>query len=139
MVPKDHVLNVWSQVRPHVAKGVEYSYGRFETDDVLDMLLEQDFILWIAFDASGIKGIVVTNFAVYPRKKYLYLTFCGGEDGFEWKTQMLKLLQHWAYDNGCDGIEAAGRLGWAKIFKNDGYKMIHQIFEMPAATVGLGG
>ena len=31
---------------------------------------------------------------------------------------MLQLLQRWAKDNECDGIEATARLGWSKIFKS---------------------
>jgi hypothetical protein len=43
---------------------------------------------------------------------------------------MLDVLRSWAKDNGCDGIEGAGRAGWRKVFERDGYKPIVQQFEL---------
>jgi hypothetical protein len=94
--------------------------------------------LWIAFDDEKIKGAVVTNFMHYPKKKYLCMTFCGGVELDKWKDPMLKLLQHFAHDTHCDGIEATARLGWTKIFKDDGHKPLWQTFQLPAAEAGLG-
>lgn len=138
MVPKEHVKGCWDQVKDHLAKAAEYTYGRYEVDDILDAILDYDHVLWIAFDEEGVKGAVVTNFMHYPKKKYLGMVFCGGIELEKWKEQMLKILQHWAYDNQCDGIESTGRPGWAKIFQNDGHKVVWHTYELPAATAGLG-
>ena len=138
MVPKDHVDQVWSEVTPHLAKAAEYTFGTYEVDDIYDAIMDYDYDLWIAFDGEGIKGAVVTKFAHYPRKKYLDMVFTGGENLKDWKDPMLKLLQHWAYDNQCDGIESTGRPGWAKVFANDGHRVVWHTYELPAATVGLG-
>lgn len=137
-VPTPHVFRVWPKVQPFMADAAHYTYGRYEAEDILTSILDYGHQLWIAFDsASTIKGAAVTSFNVYPRKKYLDLTFVGGEEGLTWKDPMLKMLQHWAHDTECDGIESIGRLGWAKIFKNDGYKPLWQKFELPAADSGL--
>jgi hypothetical protein len=66
------------------------------------------------------------------------MVFCAGDEGMEWKAPMLKELQHWAHDNDCDRIESSGRVGWSKIFKNDGYKALWQVYELPVADAGLG-
>jgi hypothetical protein len=137
-VPKEHVLAVWPQAEPYVKLATDLTCGRFEPEDVLDQLIDDKYLLWIAFDGTDVKGAVVTTIIHYPRKRYLYLMFCGGEDGFAWKEEMLKVLRCWAYDNQCDGIEANGRLGWAKIFKADGYKSLWQLFELPAGEAGIG-
>lgn len=139
-VPKEHIRTVWADIEPHMEKAAEYTYGRYTADDILDSMLQYDFDLWIAFnEGQHILGIVVTRFIQYPRKKYLDLVFLGGDEGFTWKDPMLKTLQHWAYDNHCDGIESAGRLGWSRVFKADGYKMLWQTYELPIAETGLGG
>ena len=101
-------------------------------------ITDHDHQLWVAFDDDQDYGAVVTNFIEYPRKKYVNLVFAGGVEGHRWKGAMLELLQHWAYDNGCEGIESIGRPGWSKIFKHDGYKQIGCIFELPAAKTGIG-
>ena len=65
------------------------------------------------------------------------MSFCGGEKLSEWKDPMLNLLQHWAFDSHCDGIEATARIGWAKVFKQDGHKALWQTFELPAGSEGI--
>ena len=138
LIPTDRINNVWEQVAPHMERAAEYTYGRYELSDIKDALDNYGHSLWIAFNVRGLKGAVVTAFKQYPKKKYLDLVFIGGDEGLEWKDPMLTLLQHWAYDNQCDGIESSGRLGWSKIFKDDGYKPLWQTYELPVASAGLG-
>ena len=140
LVPTGRVTEVWPQVLPHAEKAAKYTYGRYTAGDILDSLLEFNHDLWVAFNEDKeIKGMVVTQIKHYPQKQYLDLVFTGGDDGFEWKEPMLKTLQHWAFDTGCDGIESSGRLGWGRIFKDDGYKPLWQTYELPIASSGLGG
>ena len=138
MVPNEYVDKVWPDIKDYLAGAAEYTYGRYTVEDIYDCLKEYEYTLWIAFNEEGIKGAVVTNFIFYPKKKYLVMTFCGGKDFEQWKEPIIKLLQHWAYDNGCDGLEAAARFGWSKVLKDCGYKPLWQTFELPAANAGLG-
>ena len=138
MVPREHVTDIWDAVRPHLKKAADYTYGRYEVDDILDCITDYDYTLWIAFDEESIKGAVVTMMAQYPRKKYLDMVFTGGVELKSWKAPMLDLLQKWAFDNKCSGIECTGRPGWAKIFKADGHKPLWNTYELPVANTGLG-
>ncbi len=138
MVPREHVTNIWDAVTPHLKKAADYTYGRYEVEDILDCLTDYDYTLWIAFDDKEIKGAVVTMVSSYPRKKYLDMVFTGGVELEKWKKPMLELLQKWAFDTECDGIESIGRPGWAKIFKSDGHKPLWNTYELPVAKTGLG-
>ena len=138
LIPSEHAYEVASRMYPYMEQAAHYTYGRYTADDILDSITQYDHQLWIAFEGEEVKGITVTYFKHYPRKKCLDLVFCAGDEGMEWKDPMLKMLQHWAYDNECDDIEATGRLGWAGIFKSDGYKPLWQVFELPVADTGLG-
>lgn len=131
MVPAEHVASAWGAVSEYMQNAADYTNGRYDSDDILNLITEYGYVLWLAFDETDIKGAVVTCFTTYPKKKYLYLMFCGGEDGPEWKDKMLAILRRWAADNHCDGIEGTGRMGWEKIFKADGYKPHWQVFELP--------
>ena len=131
MVPPQLINTCWKQVEPFMDKAAKYTYGRFTSDDIYDSVMEHDYQLWVAFDEETIKGAVVTNVMVYPKRKLLCMSFCGGYDLKEWKEPMLSLLQRYAKDMGCDGIEATARAGWAKIFLNDGYKQHWVTFELP--------
>ena len=138
MVPTEHVVKLWDQVRPHLKKAAAYTYGRYEVEDILDCITDYDYTLWVAFDKTGIKGAVVTSVTQYPKKKYLDMVFTGGIELETWKKPMLELLQKWAFDTKCDGIESTGRPGWAKIFRSDGHKPLWNTYELPVAETGLG-
>lgn len=130
LVPYDGIGRLWPVVEPFVAKAVTYTDGRYEALDVLHLLLNYEYHLWVAFNDGGVHGAVITRFIEYPRKRYLFLEFCGGVDGFQWKDKMLSTLREWAKDHGCDGIEASGRDGWKKIFSRDGYQPKLRNFEL---------
>lgn len=138
MVPPDQVKVVWPRLAGHMEKAAEYTYGRYEPEDILESITQYDHQLWIAYEAQDITGITVTRIAQYPRKRCLDMVFCAGDGGMAWKDPMLKMMQHWAYDNHCDTIESSGRVGWSKIFKDDGYKALWQVYELPVADTGLG-
>lgn len=137
VVPTEHVMTVWPQVVGYIDDALDYTYGRYEAQDILDQLLEGSHLLWIAFDVDKIRGVVVTHFMYYPRKKYLACPIVAGEDFDTWKEPMLEILQRWASDNECEGLEATARLGWARKFKNDGYEALWQTFQLPAVA-GVG-
>ena len=132
LVPHEYVANVWPSIEDYMEKAAAETFGRYTGQDILDLVMDFGYTLWIAFEDSEIKGAVVSGFNVYPQKKYLDLLFCGGEDGHDWKKPMLEILQRWAKDNQCAGIEGTGRAGWSKIFKGDGVTPIWQVFELPA-------
>ena len=132
LVPAEDVPFVWDKVVPHLDKCIPYTYGRYELADILEVLLFNDHHLWVAFEENGeVHGAVVTQISEYPRKKCLDMVFCGGVKLALWKDEMLATLQDWAHDHGCDCIESNGRAGWGRIFKNDGYKKITQMYELP--------
>lgn len=131
MVPNQLIDTCWKEIEPFMEKAANYTYGRYTCDDIYDSVKEHDYQLWVAFESSKIKGAVVTNVIIYPKRKVLCMTFCGGIDLKEWKAPMLALLQKYAADIGCDGIEATARRGWAKVFENDGYNQHWVTFELP--------
>lgn len=131
MVPPQYVDSCWGHIEAYMEKAAKYTYGRYTCDDIYDSLKEHDYQLWVAYEAGKIKGAVVTNIMVYPKRKLLCMSFCGGEDLKSWKGPMLQLLQKFAKDMGCDGLEATARSGWAKVFQADGYKQNWVTFELP--------
>lgn len=138
VVPKEYVHAIWDKVAAFVESATERTNGRYSAEDVLSYIVDYDYLLWIAFDGEGIKGAVVTYFGSYPRKKTLNVMILGGAEGITWKEPMLKTLNNWARDNQCDSIEASGRMGWARVLKDNGFTPLWQTFEMPITPVELG-
>jgi hypothetical protein len=140
LVPTPHVRELWPRIRSHVERAAEYTHGRYTADDILTSITDYDHHLWIAFDnPSDIKGIVVTALKSYPRMRALDLVFIAGDNAIEWKDEMLHMLQCWAYDNDCDVVESSGRLGWGRALRDDGYKPLWQVYELPVGATGIGG
>lgn len=137
LIPYDNVVDIWPKVRPCITKAAKYTFGRFDEEDILDQILEYDHLLWVAFDEEGVKGAVVTTFVHYPKIKALNMVFTGGEQLENWKEPMLELLQKFAKDKECDVIESTGRPGWAKIFSNDGHKVVWHTYELPVEASGV--
>ena len=138
LVPFERTTEAWDTVTEFMESAADVTNGRYEALDILDALLNFDHHLWVVFDEERILGALVTALKVYPSKKYLELAFIAGHEGPTWKDKMLDIMQRWAYDNDCDGIESSARLGWAKIFKDDGYRPMWQVFELPMREEGLG-
>ena len=130
LVPPQYVDTCWHKIEGFIDKAAEYTYGRYTTSNIYDLVKEGDYELWVAFNGE-IKGAVVTSVTTYPQRKLLCMQFCGGEDLKEWKDPMLALLKRFAKDIGCDGIESTARPGWAKIFQEDGYTANWVTFELP--------
>jgi hypothetical protein len=134
LVPPQHVDDVWPAVAGYIQNALKYTDGRYELEDVYAMVNNGGFLLWIAFDDERIKGSVVTQLMDYPRKRYLGCPFVTGDDFASWKAPMLELLQRFARDNDCAGLEATARPGWSRVFKSDGYEAMWQTFQLPAAS-----
>jgi len=131
LVPKEHIADIWDDINGYMQGAADYTHGRFLAEDIREGVETQDQQLWIAFDGVDVYGAVVTEVSIYPRKKALVMHFTGGKQLDKWKPQMLTLLRRFARDNQCDVIESYGRIGWAKVFENDGFKSKFMFYELP--------
>jgi hypothetical protein len=131
MVPPAYVDTCWDKVEPFAEKAAEYTYGRYTTNNIYERAKDESYQMWVAYDGDIFKGVVITEVVTYPQRKLLSMHFCGGIQLKEWKSPMLKLLQLFARDMGCDGIESVGRPGWEKVFREDGYKALWVTYELP--------
>ena len=93
MVPKQYVDTCWDKVEGYLEKAAYYTHGRYTVDDIRTSITDYDHDLWVAFDEDSIKAAVVTNIVVYPKRKLLCMSFCGGENMKEWLDPVLALLR----------------------------------------------
>lgn len=131
LVPSAYIDTCWDKIEPFMDKAAKYTYGRYTSGNIYDLIVDSDYQLWVAYDGGEFKGAVVTNVITYPQRKLLSMQFCGGTELKEWKDPMLALLRRFAKETGCDGIESFARPGWSKIFDKDGYKATWVTFELP--------
>jgi hypothetical protein len=131
LINKDDYTKVFPKIESFVESAADYTYGRFSANDIKTELLIKQQQLWIAYDSNEVYGFVITEVISYPKLKVLIMHFTAGKKLLSWKDLMLSDLQDFAKSNGCKTIESYGRPGWAKIFKNDGYKQQFIFYELP--------
>lgn len=127
---------IWHRVKEYFEGAAEYTYGRFTANDIRTKLKASPTQqLWIAHEGEDIYGFVITQVSEYPQLKALVMHFTAGKELVKWKDKMLKALQEYAKNNGCDIIESFGRGGWGKVFKDDGFKSRFVFYELPVEAV----
>jgi len=119
----DDVFKVWKDIKKYIERSCKRSNGRHKAT------------LWIAFeeDQNVIKGCVITTFIYYPTGlKMLHISQLAGKNMEDWIEVGRPILNSWAKDNQCDGIEAMGRKGFAhwSTKKDENWQASHVHFEM---------
>jgi hypothetical protein len=95
---------------------LEYSGGTHKIEDVKQAIAYGRMQLWPAKTAA-----IVTEIAVYPRRKTCHVFLCGGD--LSELERMAPSIEAFAKATGCDAITSCGRPGWTRSFlKRDGWK-----------------
>ena len=130
-VEQKNIDKVWHKIKEYAEDAAKYTYGRFTANDIRMGLIEKNQQLWIAHEDEEVYGFVVTEASHYPQMKVCIMHFTAGKEVHLWKDEMLKWIRAFAKEQGCDIIESFGRVGWAKIFKEDGFDKRFMFYELP--------
>ena len=134
LIPVEYIEQVWPSVEKYLDGAAKYTYGRFTVEDIKYNLLTKPQQLWIAFEDGKVYGAVVSEIINYPRMNALCVHFLGGEKFPRWGKQTLSLVQRFARDSYCSIIESSGRIGWEKVWKNEGYTPRFVFYELPVGV-----
>lgn len=123
LVPNGQVAQLIPALWPYLATSEEWTHGRAKVDDILRFILTGQMQLWVGHEDNEIYGHVITEVKAYPRCKMLVIQYCAGEANHMQyvEDQMYDLLDRFAKDAGCAGIEFVGRPGWRKSAGSHGY------------------
>ena len=126
LIPSGSVYTALPGLMPYLEESASRSQGRSTVDDILRFVLNGQMQLWVVFspEDSKIYGQVITEVKQYPSKTLLVIQYCAGEANHMQycEDKMYALLERFARDAGCAGIELIGRFGWAKHVKKYGYE-----------------
>ena len=125
LVPVGQISGVLPALLPYLAKSEEWTRGRAVIDDILRFVLNGQMQLWVAHQEGQVYGHVITEIKDYPRCKMLIVQYCAGEeDHMQYaEDEMFDLLDRFAKDAGCAGVEFVGRPGWRKQANKYGYSI----------------
>lgn len=113
---------VWPDVEDFITAAVNRSRGEMTTDDIKEACKEGRMFLAVAHEGWEVYGAVVSEVRQYPRKRALAVPYMGGREFMKWRKQMGDFLVLGAKNIGADFIEALGRKGWSRVFKDYGAK-----------------
>jgi hypothetical protein len=125
LVPPGMVSSVIPALLPYLRKSEEWTRGRATVDDILRFVLNGQMQLWIGHEENTIYGHVVTEIKDYPQCKMLVVQYCAGEPNHMQYVddEIFDLLDRFAKDAGCAGIEFVGRPGWRKQAEKYGFEV----------------
>ena len=140
-VPLDYVDDCWGRVAGFLERGVGESRGRYDIRALYDELMGGHQHLWVVFkDGDTVVAAFTTMFTSYPGRTNLSVVFCGSDDSMGgvsgmWSNVMLDIIE-WAKINGCSAVEVAGRRGWARVFRDLGFKESYVMIEAEVSRDG---
>jgi len=103
-----------TRCRPWIESALEYSGGTHLYEDIVQGIVTGRMQFWPAE-----KGCAVTEIIVFPRKKIFHIFLAGGEKNQI--TDMDDSAVEFARQQGCTGMTVAGRRGWARVLKEQGW------------------
>jgi len=103
-----------SRCREWIEAALEYSGGTHDFDDIVEGIHRLRYQFWPAE-----RGCAVTEIIVFPKKKIFHVFLAGGE--MDQIVDMNDSAAQFAKAQGCDGMSIAGRKGWSRVLKNEGW------------------
>jgi len=97
-----------------IEAAIEYSGGTHEWSDIVEGIHSLRYQFWPAE-----KGCAVTEIIMFPKKKIFHVFLAGGE--MDQIVDMNDSAAQFAKAQGCDGMSIAGRKGWSRVLKNEGW------------------
>ena len=97
-----------------IEAALEYSGGTHDWSDIVEGIHSLRYQFWPAE-----KGCAVTEIIMFPKKKIFHVFLAGGE--MDQIVDMNDSAAQFAKAQGCDGMSIAGRKGWSRVLKNEGW------------------
>ena len=133
LVKPEDILHVWAFAEKHLKKSAKRSDGRITLRDLLEECLSGESNLWIVYkkeEFPELMGCGITQITHYPTGlKMLNIDHVAGVKQQMWTTEAIDILESFAKDCHCDGIEAVARAGFWSWIKEDDWSRKAVAFE----------
>lgn len=131
LVYPGQVSYVLPALLPYLQKSEEWTRGRAKVDDILRFVLNGQMYLFVAHEGNTIYGHVIVETKQYPQCKMLTVQYCAGEPNHmeHVEDEMFDILDRFAKDAGCAGVEFVGRPGWRKTATKYGFEVQEVVYQ----------
>lgn len=117
LIEPEAACQLWPTAAKLLEKTPEFSPGKFAVEDLLTSIEHNVAQLWLVNNEHEYTLAVVTQLIQYSRGMTLRILLTGGKDIRE-ALSLLGDIEKWAIQQGCIGVELAGRLGWIKLLED---------------------
>ena len=130
-VPVAVVPKAWPLVVGWVTEALVKGKADETPQEILERLLTGKQQLWLAWDEElgRARGICITELFDSARGKACNLALVAGRDFKGWQ-HLTEAVKAFARSMGCVRLEAAGRKGWERRAKADGWRHLRSTVEM---------
>jgi hypothetical protein len=126
----DHIDAVWHEAAPLIRLAQRRIERNAGMADIYNDLIDGRSMLWTIRFEDKLQAVIVTEIAQHPRRRVWRVLMIGGSGMSDWLDDGIAAMKKAAQIAGCSAIEADGRLGWAKIVPQRGFKEISRAYEM---------
>ena len=97
-IPKDHAKIIWPNVAKVLKRSVATAEGKYEVDDLLDLILKDELVLWVVLDTTDdeVVAAITTRLIEYPQGNAMAMDWIGGTRMKEWLPIAHKTLENYA-------------------------------------------
>jgi hypothetical protein len=129
-IPPETVDQVWPLIEARIEEACLTSREKETAFDVRRDARYGERQVWVIWDgdAKEVLAVVVTQLINHPRKRTCRINICVGEQRERWQHH-IRIIENWARENGCRGMELMARPGWSRVLKQHGYDTTHHMVE----------
>jgi hypothetical protein len=115
-VALEYVTPLWPQLEPLVARALE-GHLPHDVEDMRKMLLGGNTQLWVQWDGERVEAMAMTEFAPFPQGVWVRVILVAARPDARLDSEaFFTAITQWKDMHGCRGLEAIGRVGWARRF-----------------------
>lgn len=132
-LPKDYVPRLWSEIARVLKKSVETSDGKYQVDDLLELALNDELVLWVVLDPAKDDEVIAaltTRLIRYPQRNGMAMDWVGGTRMREWLPMAHPVMIDYAKDHNCWHMEGFGRKGWGRMLEKYGWKPDYTVYKV---------
>ena len=119
----------WPLIEPWVVEALHNGAANDQPEGVRVALALGAMQLWLAWDDNRAHGCCITELYDSSRGKTCGLVVVAGLDFKRWRP-LIGTIKQWARAEGCTRLEAAGRDGWQRYVRSDGWRKVRTVIEM---------
>lgn len=122
-VAPDNIGSVWPMFKEYAERVLPLTRKRrCATQFLLDLMKNFEMLWVVVGDEGKVIGFCTSAVTKYDEIQMLQVRMLAGDFFSEWIDDMHDMLEKFARENGCDGLELIGRRGWVRKLERFGWR-----------------